>query len=99
MKSGLNISATRLENMRQRRMNRIRRQRAIEVGKPVDVSLKSMALNSAQQKELSNLHLQPHVNPEASECNAETRVRSSCAWNSLNRRTARGNLYRFAHPP
>ena len=63
MKSGLNISATRLENMRQRRMNRIRRQRAIEVGKPVDVSLKSMALNSAQQKELSNLRLQPHVNP------------------------------------
>ena len=63
MKSGLNISATRLENMRQRRMNRIRRQRAIEVGKPVDVSLKSMALNSAQQKELSSLHFQPHVNP------------------------------------
>ena len=62
MKSGLNISATRLENMRQRRMNRIRRQRAIEVGKPVDVSLKSMALNSAQQKELSSLRLQPHVN-------------------------------------
>jgi TonB family protein len=62
MKSGLNNSVTQLENTRQRRMNRIRRQRAIEAGKPVDVSLKSMALNSAQQKDLSNLQLRPHVN-------------------------------------
>ena len=47
--------------MRQRRMNRMKRQRAIEVGKPVDVSLKPMASNSPQQKELSNLHVRPQV--------------------------------------
>ena len=68
MKSGLNISATRLENMRQRRMNRIRRQRAIEVGRSVDrsvdESLKSTALNSARQKELSNLRVRPQGHPK-----------------------------------
>ena len=62
MKSGLSKSVRHLENVRQRRMNRIRRQRAIEVGRSVDESLKSMALNSAQQKEFSNLHVRPHVN-------------------------------------
>ena len=61
MKSGLNISATRLETVRQRRMNRIRRQRAIEVGKPVDVSLKTMALSSAQQREFTDFQFRPHV--------------------------------------
>ena len=58
MKSGLNISATRMQHMRERRMRRVRRQRAIEVDTSVEVSLKPMALNSAQQKELSNLHAQ-----------------------------------------
>ena len=61
MKSGLNISATRLETVRQRRMNRIRRQRAIEVGKPVDVSLKTMALSSAQHREFTDFQFRPHV--------------------------------------
>ena len=61
MKSGLNISATRLENVRQRRMKRIRRLRAIEAGKSVTVSLGPMALNSAQQQALSNLLVRPHV--------------------------------------
>ena len=60
MKSGLNISATRLENVRQRRMNRIRRQRAIEVGKPVDTTVKPLSLNPDQKRELSNLRLRPH---------------------------------------
>ena len=60
MKSGLNISATRLENMRQRRMNRIRRQRAIEVGRSVDTTVKPLALNSDQKRARSNLHLRPH---------------------------------------
>ena len=40
-------------------MRRVRRQRAIEVDTSVEVSLKPMALNSAQQKELSNLHVRP----------------------------------------
>ena len=62
MKSGLNISATRLETVRQRRMNRIRRQRAIEVGKPVDTTVKPPWLNPDQKRELSNLHLRPNVN-------------------------------------
>ena len=53
-------SAAHLENMRHRRMKRIRRQRAIEVGKPVDTSLKAMALNSVQKKELSGLQLHAH---------------------------------------
>ena len=35
MKSGQEISVAHLETIRQRRMRRIRRQRAIEVGKPV----------------------------------------------------------------
>ena len=61
MKSGDEISAAHLETIRRRRMRRIRRQRAIEVGKPVDVSLKPMALNSPQQKELSNLNVRPQV--------------------------------------
>ena len=60
MKSGEEISIAHLETIR-RRMRRIRRQRALEVGKPVDVSLKPMASNSPQQKELSNLHIRPHV--------------------------------------
>ena len=64
MKSGLNISVTQLENVRQRRMNRIRRQRAIEAGKSVTVSLGPMALNSAQQKEISNFHNRPHVDQQ-----------------------------------
>ena len=59
MKSGLNISATRMQHMRERRMRRVRRQRAIEVDTSVEVSLKPMALNSVQQKELSNLHVRP----------------------------------------
>jgi TonB family protein len=62
MKSGLNISATRLENMRQRRMNRIRRQRAIEVGNSVDATVKPLSLNPDQKRELSSLHLRPHDN-------------------------------------
>ena len=59
MKSSRKISIAHLATVRQRRMKRVRRQRAIEVGKPVDVSLKPMALNSAEQKELSNLHVRP----------------------------------------
>ena len=59
MKSSRKISIANLATVRLRRMKRVRRQRAIEVGKPVDVSLKPMALNSAQQKELSNLHVRP----------------------------------------
>ena len=55
-------SAAHLENMRHRRMKRVRRQRAIEVGKPVDTSLKPMALNSVQKKELSGLQLHAHDN-------------------------------------
>lgn len=54
MKSGQNNSTVHLGTMRQHRMRRIRRQRANEIGKSVDISLKSMALKSAQQKELSN---------------------------------------------
>ncbi len=61
MKSSRKISIAHLATVRQRRMKRVRRQRAIEVGKPVDVSLKPMALNSAQQKELSSLHVRPQV--------------------------------------
>ena len=61
MESSQKNSVAHLEAVRKRRMRRIRRQRAIEVGKPVDVSLKPMALDSAQQKELSNLHVRPHV--------------------------------------
>ena len=60
MKSSQEISVAHLETIRQRRMRRIRRQRAIEVGKPVDVSLKPMALNSVQKKELSGLQLHAH---------------------------------------
>ena len=60
MKSGLNISATRLENVRQRRMNRIRRQRAIEVGKSIDATVKPLSLNPDQKRELSNLRLRLH---------------------------------------
>lgn len=45
-------------------MNRIRRQRAIEVGRSVDESLKSTALNSARQKELSNLRVRPQGHPK-----------------------------------
>ena len=62
MKSGEEVSVAHLETIRRRRrMRRIRRQRAIEAGKPVDVSLKPMALSSAQQKKLSNLHVRPQV--------------------------------------
>ncbi len=61
MESSQKNSVAHLEAVRKRRMRRIRRQRAIEVGKPVDVSLKPMALDSPQQKELSNLHVRPHV--------------------------------------
>ena len=53
-------SAAHLENMRHRRINRMKRQRAVEMGKPVDVSLKPMALNSGQKKELSGLQLHAH---------------------------------------
>ena len=53
-------SAAHLENMRHRRINRMKRQRAIEIGKPVDVSLEPMALNSVQKKELSGLQLHAH---------------------------------------
>ena len=53
-------SAAHLENMRHRRINRMKRQRAIEMGKPVDVSLKPMALSSGQKKELSGLQLHAH---------------------------------------
>ena len=55
MKSGQNNSTAHIGNLRQRRMKRIQRQRAIEVGKPVDVSLKPMALNAVQKKDLSGL--------------------------------------------
>ncbi len=57
MGSSQNNSAAHLENLRNRRMKRVRRQRAIEVGKPVDTSLKAMALNSTQKKELSGIQL------------------------------------------
>lgn len=60
MGSSNNNSAAHLENMRHRRMKRIRRQRAIEAGKPVDTSLKAMALNSVQKKELSGLRVHAH---------------------------------------
>ena len=50
MKFGLSNSTEHLGTMRQRRMNRMKRQRAIEVGKPVDVSLKPMALNSPSRR-------------------------------------------------
>ena len=60
MGSSQNNSAAHLENLRHRRMKRIRRQRAIEVGKPVDTSLKAMALSSVQKKELSGLPLHAH---------------------------------------
>ena len=60
MGSSQNKSAAHLENMRQRRMNRIRRQRAIEAGKPVDTFQKAMALSSVQKKELSGLPLHAH---------------------------------------
>lgn len=60
MGSSQNNSAAHLENMRHRRMKRIRRQRAIEAGKPVDTSLKAMALNSVQKKELSGLRVHAH---------------------------------------
>ena len=43
-------------------MRRIRRQRAIKVGKPVDVSLKPLTWNSAQRKELSDLYRRQHDN-------------------------------------
>ena len=59
MESSQKNSVAHLEAIRKRRIRRVRRQRAIEVGKPVDVSLKPMALNSAEQKELSNLHVRP----------------------------------------
>ena len=49
MKSGEEISIAHLETIR-RRMRRIRRQRALEVGKPVDVSLKPMASNSPSRR-------------------------------------------------
>ena len=55
MKSGQSNSTEHLGTMRQRRMMRMKRQRAIEIGKPVDVSLKAMALNAVQKKELSGL--------------------------------------------
>ena len=64
MGSSQNNSAAHLESMRSRRMKRIRRQRAIEVGKPVDTSLKAMALNSAQKKELSGMQLHAHDDQE-----------------------------------
>ena len=57
MGSSQNNSAAHLENLRNRRMKRVRRQRAIKVGKPVDTSLKAMALNSSQKKELSGIQL------------------------------------------
>ena len=60
MGSSQNNSAAHLENLRHRRIKRIKRQRAIEVGKPVDVSLKGMALNPVQKKELSGLQLHAH---------------------------------------
>ena len=50
MNSGRSNSTEHLGNMRQRRMNRMKRQRAIEVGKPVDVSLKPMALSAVQKR-------------------------------------------------
>ena len=55
MASSGNNSAGNLEKMRHRRMRRIKRQRAIEAGKPVDVAAKGMALDSAQKKELSGI--------------------------------------------
>ena len=60
MKSGRSNSTEHLGNMRQRRMNRMKRQRAIEVGKPIDVSLKPMALSAVQKKDLSGLGLHIH---------------------------------------
>ena len=60
MNSGRSNSTEHLGNMRQRRMNRMKRQRAIEVGKPVDVSLKPMALSAVQKKDLSGLGLHIH---------------------------------------
>ena len=62
MKSGLDISATRLENMRERRLRRIRRLRAIEAGKPFDTTAKPLLLNPDQKRGLSNLRLRSHGN-------------------------------------
>jgi hypothetical protein len=95
-------SAAHLENMRHRRINRMKRQRAVEMGKPVDVSLKPMALNSGQKKELSGRHgvesraeegvfrpARPTAcRPEASNHDTETRLRNGCFRASPNRRTA-----------
>ena len=55
-----NNSAAHLANLRHRRMKRIKRQRAIEIGKNVDVSLKGMALNSSQKEGLSGLQPPAH---------------------------------------
>ena len=55
--SGSN-SAGNLDKMRHRRMKRIKRQRAIEAGKSVDLAVKGMALDSAQKKELSGIQSQ-----------------------------------------
>ncbi|MDE0043371.1 MAG: energy transducer TonB [Candidatus Poribacteria bacterium] len=60
MKSGQSNSTEHLGSMRQRRVNRMKRQRAIEAGKPIDVSLKTMTLNSVQKNELSALQPRTH---------------------------------------
>ena len=57
MSAGQSNSTEHLASMRQRRMNRVKRQRALEVGKPVDVSLKPMALSAVQKKDLSGLRM------------------------------------------
>ncbi|MDE0297744.1 MAG: energy transducer TonB [Candidatus Poribacteria bacterium] len=64
MKSGQSNSTAHLGTMRQRRVKRIKRQRAIEIGKQIDVSLKTMALNSVQKKELSGLQLHSYDGQE-----------------------------------
>ena len=57
MSSGQSNSTEHLASMRRRRMNRVKRQRALEIGKPVDVSLKPMALSAVQKKDLSGLRM------------------------------------------
>ena len=74
MKSGQSNSTEHLGTMRQRRVNRMRRQRAIAIGKPVDTSLKPMALNAEQKQELSGL---PLHSQDSQEHQVRTRSRLS----------------------
>ena len=99
MKSSQKNSVAHLETIRRRRMRRIRRQRAIEVGKPVDVSLKPMTLNPCPAEGNFQPPTSTVCRPEAWTHDTEARVSNCCFRTSLNRRAACGTLYRLAHPP